>query len=158
MYLDFPETTGGLHVISCYAPTRAGERTFFQQLDSVLSSVPKGESYILLGDFNAHVGCRTDHNDVWSNVCGPHGYGVDNDAGRELLSFLSCHQATVCDTWYEKRNIYKQTWQHPKSKRWSCIDYVVMRQGDRRFCLDVAVRRGAICNTDHHLVCARIRL
>jgi len=26
--------------------------------------------------------------------------------------------------------IYKQTWQHPKSKQWNCIDYVVMRQGN----------------------------
>ena len=37
----------------------------------------------------------------WSGVRGPHGYGVANDAGRELLSFLSSHQATIC-------NIYKK--------------------------------------------------
>ena len=31
------------------------------------------ERYILLGDFNACVGCRTDHNDVWGDVHGPMG-------------------------------------------------------------------------------------
>ena len=86
---------------------------------------------------------------------GPHGYGVANDAGKEFLSFLSCHQATVCNTWFVKRDIHKQTWQHPKSKQWSCIDFVVMKQRDRKLCMDVAARRGAMCNTDYHLVLAQ---
>ena len=97
-YLEFYGPTSGLHVISCYAPTRAAPREEKEQFFQQLSTVPAGESYILLGDFNACVGCRNDHNDVWGNVCGPHGYGMDNDAGRELLSFLSSRQATVCNT------------------------------------------------------------
>ena len=35
------------------------------------------------------------------------------------------------------------TWQHPKSKQSSCIDYVIMRECDRRMCSDVTVKRGA---------------
>ena len=81
-----------------------------------------------------------------------------DDAGRELLSFLSSHQATVCNTWFEKKDIHKQTWQHPKSKQWSCIDLVVREERNRGICVDVAVKRGAVCNTDHHLVCAMLRL
>ena len=50
----------------------------------------------------------------------------------------------------------RQTWQHPKSKKRSCIDFVVMSQRDRWYCLDVTVWRGAFCNTDHHLVCTRL--
>jgi len=56
----------------------------------VLSTVPAWESYILLGDFNAHVGCRTDHDDVWGDAHGPHGYEMDNDAGREFFFLSSC--------------------------------------------------------------------
>ena len=33
-----------------------------------------------------------------------------------------------------------------------------MAQQDRRMCLDVSVKRGAECNTDHRLLCAKIRL
>ena len=38
---------------------------------------------------------------------GPHGYGELNEAGRELLSFLSINEATVCNTWFSKSDIYK---------------------------------------------------
>ena len=159
--LAFTGRTGRLHVLSCYAPTRAAQREdkedFFNQLAAFMSSVPVGEHYVILGDFNARVGSRSDVDaDQWSGVLGPHGCGVANDAGRELLSFLSCQEATICNTWFEKRAVCRQTWQHPKSKKWSCIDFVVMSQRDRRYCLDVTVRRGAFCNTDHHLVCTRL--
>ncbi len=62
---------------------------------------------------------------------GPHGYGGLSEAGKELLSFLSTNEATVCNTWFRKRDISKQTWQHPKSKRWHCIDYAIMRKAHR---------------------------
>ena len=91
--------------------------------------MPSRESFVILGDFNARVGSRDgDEGDVWTGVRGPHGLGAVNDAGRELLSFLSSHQSTICNTWFEKKTIHKQTWQHPKSKQWSSIDFVVMRQ------------------------------
>ena len=128
-----------LHVVSYYAPTRAAstedKEAFFQMLDSFISSVPSQESYVILGDFNALVESRESADGQWGAVRGPHGYGVANDAGKELLSFLSCHQATVCNTWFVKRDIHKQTWQHPKSKQWSCIDFVVMKQRNRKLCM-----------------------
>ena len=33
-----------------------------------------------------------------------------------------------------------------------------MRQKDRNVCLDVSVKRGAECNTDHHFLCATVRI
>ena len=33
-----------------------------------------------------------------------------------------------------------------------------MKQKDRRLCKDVAVKRGAVCNTDHHLVVVRVKM
>ena len=113
--LQMGEGSGGrLHVGSCRAPTRAARRemkdAFFQELDHMLASILSGEKYVVLGDFNAHVGSRKHVGDQWDAVRGPHGYGVINDAGRELLSFLSVHQATVCNTWFRKKNIHQQTW------------------------------------------------
>ena len=84
---------------------------------------------------------------LWNEVRGLHGCGVTNDAGKELLGFLPTQQVTVCKTWFQKKEIHRVIWQHPKSKQWSCIDYVIMRVCDSRVCSDVTVKRGAECNT-----------
>ena len=134
-----------LHMVLYYAPTRAASRqvkdAFYQDLESILPAIPTGEKYVILGDFNAPVGSRECVGDWWGSVRGPHGNGVINDACKEFLSFLSVHRATVCNTWFVKKATHQQTWQHPKSKQWSCINYVIMSQSDRRMCLDVAVKR-----------------
>ena len=54
--------------------------------------------------------------------------------------------------------IHRQTWQHPKSKRWHCIDYAVVRQKDRKLVLDAEVKRGAECQTDHQLLRVKVRM
>ena len=63
--------------------------------------------YIILGDFNARVVSRESIDDEWSNVRGAYGLGSINDAGKELLFFLSLHQATVCNTRYQKKDIHR---------------------------------------------------
>ena len=67
-----------IHMVSCYASTSAVSRedkeTLFQELENIISSVPSGERYILLGDFNALVGFRDSDDEQWSGVRGPHGY------------------------------------------------------------------------------------
>lgn len=64
------------------------------------------------------------------------------------------------NTWYEKKDVYKYTWQHPGSTMWYCIriDYVLMRQSQRTFYWDVSIIRSADCWTDHKLLRAKITL
>ena len=45
----------------------------------------------------------------WLWRWGPHGCGVTNDAGKELLGFLSTQQATACNTWFQKKEIHRVT-------------------------------------------------
>ena len=75
--------------MSCYAPTRAASRqekdTSFDEL--ILSSVPAGENYVVLGDFNACVEPRQVAGDQWSKVRGPHGCGVRTMQERSYLTF-----------------------------------------------------------------------
>ena len=98
-----------VHLVSCYAPTRAASRedkdAFFWELENVISSVPSREVYV----FNARVGSRENVDEEWSSVRGPHGFGCANDSGKELLTFPALHQATVCNTWFGKKDIHKQT-------------------------------------------------
>ena len=62
------------------------------------------------------------------------------------------------NTIFAKRRIHQYTWQHPGTKIWHCIDYVLMRHSQRRYCTDAMVFRSAECWTDHRLVCATLRL
>ena len=61
------KNTDHLHIISCYAPTRAATRAqkddFFQDLEQALITIPTTEPYIILGDLNAHVGSRDNNDD-----------------------------------------------------------------------------------------------
>ena len=104
-----------IHVLSCYAPTfgtnRAEKDTFLDHLQEALDEIPPNETYIVLGDFNARVGSRSP---------------VDNNHwGKDFLHLLSLNEATVCNKWFKKKDIYKCTWQHPKSKKWHCIDHCI---------------------------------
>jgi len=83
--------------MSSYAPTKAASRNnFFQQLDTFLSSLAVGDHIVILNNFNAR-GCSREIGDRWHYVLGLHGYGLVNDAGRELLSLLLCHEVADCN-------------------------------------------------------------
>ena len=158
--------TSCIHILSCYAPTFGLKRNekdqSFDQLQEALNTIPSGDFLVMLGDFNARVGRKNpeDEDDQWERMIGPHGFGELNDAGKELLHFLSLNNATIklCNTWFQKKNIYKGTWQHPKSKKWHCIDYAIDGVKDRQRCLDAGVKRGAECNTDHQLLRMKLRM
>ena len=50
---------GRLHVLFCYAPTYREEKNrFFESLQDALSSIPSGECFVMLGDFNARMGVQ----------------------------------------------------------------------------------------------------
>ena len=153
-------------VVSVYAPTyRASneiKEEFFSDLQNTLNNIDQEDFLILVGDFNARVGSSdresSEMASTWEGVRGYHGVGRENDAGKELLSFCALNELTLMNTFFEKHTTYKYTWQHPGSKKWHCIDYIILRQKQRRFCTDVSVLRHAECWTDHKLLRAKIRL
>ena len=70
-----------------------------------------------VGRFYTRVGSRKE-DDQWWYERGPFGYGDLNEAAEELLSFLATNEGTVCNIWFKKKDIHKQTC---KSKKWHCI-------------------------------------
>lgn len=152
-----------VRVAVAYAPTFARPRSekseFSDQLQTFLASVPPDDHFIVLGDFNARVGSSDSScEDPWRAVLGPFGFGARNSAGEELLSLLSLHGATICNTWFAKGKRLRHTWQHPRSKRNYCIDYCIVAQRRRQLCTDCQVVPSAECDTDHRLLCMRYRL
>ena len=86
------------------------------------------------------MGSRTNEDVLCVNVRGPHELAKTNEAGKELLSYLGLNEATVCNIWFEKKDIHKSTWQHPKYKKYHRIDFAIIRQRDCARCIDAAVK------------------
>ena len=150
------------YAYACYAPTFRALKTtkeqFYGELQTALLSVTGSDKFVVLEDFNARVGSRAMRDDEWGHVRGPHGAGECNSSGKHLLSFLSHNNAAICNTWLCKKNIYKQSWQHPATKQWHAIDFVNVDQRDRQFCHDSRVVLGADCGSDHRMVCLTFQL
>ena len=140
-------------IISAYAPTLTSpdnaKEQFYQQLSEVLQSTPKNDKIVLLGDFNARVG---KDNSSWESVLGPHGVGKVNNNGLLLLSMCAEHGLSITNTLFRMADKFKTTWMHPRSKHWHMIDYVIVRQRDKKDVHLTRAMRGANCWTDHRLV------
>ena len=89
-----------IHVLSCYIPAFAEKpqekEKFYDTIQQALPEIPSREVCVILGDFNDRVGSRSSVDDEWQDVRGPHGYGNLNEAGEELLSFLSINGTVLC--------------------------------------------------------------
>ena len=111
-------------IISAYAPTLTSTEEaieqFYANLSSVLDSVPANDKLILLGDFNARVGC--DHNQ-WEGVLGKHGTGKINANGLLLLSKCTEYNLIITNTIFRMADKYENSWMPPRSKQWHLIDY-----------------------------------
>ena len=145
--------------ISAYAPTMTNpdhiKDQFYEELNSLVTAVPKTEKLIILGDFNARVG--VDHQS-WENVLGKNGIGRCNSNGLLLLQLCAEHELLVTNTVFRLPVRNRTSWMHPRSKHWHLIDYVIVRQRDRQ---DVRVTKamcGAECWTDHRLIISKINI
>ena len=140
-------------IISVYAPTMThtdeSKEKFYSDLTSLLQKVPRHDKIILMGDFNARVGCVTD---AWRGVLGAHGIGKMNSNGLLLLSLCQEFKLTVTNTIFQAKNIYKGTWKHPRAQTWHMIDYILVRQQDLHDVHITRAMRGADCWTDHRMV------
>ncbi|XP_046846769.1 uncharacterized protein LOC124440415 [Xenia sp. Carnegie-2017] len=145
-------------LISAYAPTMKNPEDvkdrFYEDLDTMLSSVRSTDKLILLGDFNARVG----RDSAWDGVIGKSGVGKCNSNGLRLLELCSSHGLLLTNTIFRLSNRNKTSWMHPRSKHWHLIDYIIVRKKDRQ---DVRITKamcGAECWTDHRLIISKMNI
>ena len=126
--------------------------SFYDELRQLFLNIPDDDKIILLGDLNVRVGRDSQ---TWKCL-GSHGLGKSNSTGLQLLQFWNKHDLIIGKTWFHQKNKYKGTWQHPRSRHWHMIDYVIVHRLDLQDLLQVQAMRGAECWTDHHLVRAKM--
>jgi exonuclease III len=146
-------------IISAYAPTLDSDEdikdAFYESLDAALRRVPRSDKLVLLGDFNARVG--KDHL-IWSEIIGKHGVGNMNRNGLRLLILCAEHNLVITNTLFQLPEKYKTSWQHPRSKHWHLLDFVIVRKADVADVQITRAMRGADCWTDHRLIRTKLRL
>ena len=102
-------TLGFMFLVAVYTPTKvcgADEEMFYAKLDSVLEQCPRGDTLIVLGDFNAVTGTER----AGYELCvGPHCSGTRN-TNSSLLNFAKSRRMRIAGSWYQRPELHRWTW------------------------------------------------
>ncbi|KAJ0851967.1 putative SWR1-complex protein 5/Craniofacial development protein [Helianthus annuus] len=144
-------------VVCAYAPQvglgAQEKREFWDCLDAVVRAIPREEKIFIGGDFNGHIGKDSDGFEL---VHGGFGFGDRNDPGRDLLDFAAAHDLGIINSFFRKRESHLITFS--SGGRNTQIDYLLMRQEDRRMWMDCKVIPRETATAQHHLLVADIAI
>ena len=128
---------------------------FYENLASTIRNIPSTEQLVLLGNFNARVGAD---NDSWPSCLGPFGVGKMNENGQQLLKLCVFHNLCITNSFFKTKPQHKVSWRHLHSKHWHQLDLILVRHAAIKNVLHTCSYHSADCDTDHSLVCCKIRL
>ena len=151
--------SGKVHLFSVYAPTLCSSQEtkdrFYEDLSDIISKIPTSEHVILLGDFNARVGSEWN---IWPDALGHFGIGKTNENGQRLLEMCAYYKLSITNTYFKTKPQHRVSWRHPRSGHWHQLDLIITRRKDLNSVLLTRSYHSADCDTDHTLVCCKMRL
>ena len=138
-------------MISVYAPQvgRSDEEKeeFWRALDLAVKGVSPNERVLIAGDFNGHVGERTEG---YEGVHGGRGLGERNEEGERLLEFADSTGMAVVNTFFEKPATRKVTYSSGGAV--SQIDYMLVAREELKRVKNVAAIASEECVRQHRLL------
>ena len=144
-------------VIQVYMPTGASDDQevdkIYDQLDELITTVKGKEYLILMGDWNAVVGEGQDGAEV-----GQFGLGKRNERGEKLIDHCRNHRLVITNTIFKQEKRRRYTWKMPGDIGRYQIDYIMVKQRFRNSVKKSCSYPGADADSDHNLVCMKVKL
>ena len=110
-------------IISCYSPTNVSEEneivTFYEDLSSLVRSIPKHNLLVIGGDMNAQIG--KNRNNKYSL------HNASNRNGQQLIDFMIENRLTCLNTNFQKREGKLWTYTYANKSK-AQIDYVLINR------------------------------
>ena len=128
---------------------------FYENLAAIIRNIPSRKQVVVLGDFNARVGA--DH-DSWPSCPGQFGVGKMNENGQRLVKLCTFHDLRITNSFFRTKPQHRVSWRHPRSKHWNQLDLILVRRAAINNVLHTRSYHSADCDTDHSLVCCKIRM
>lgn len=158
-YIRVKFEPNNLSVINVYAPTEQAneeiKQEFYNELEKLYDEVPKRDTLIILGDFNAQVGRETCYREI-ANIHTIH--EVTNENGEMLCNFATATNMFIMSTKFRHKKNHKITWMQPGTTDGNQIDHMLVKERSSNWINDVRSYRGTSLDTDHHLVIAKCKL
>ena len=141
-------------IISCYSPTNVSEETelvtFYDELSSLVRSIPKHNMLVISGDMNAQIG--KNGNNKYSL------HNTSNRNGQHLTDFMIENRLACLNTNYQKREGKLWTYTYANNTK-AQIDYILINKKWKNSALNCeAYSSFEGVSTDHRIVTAKIRL
>ena len=141
-------------IISCYSPTNVSEETelvtFYDELSSLVRSIPKHNMLVIGGDMNAQFG--KNGNNKYSL------HNTSNRNGQHLTDFMTENRLECLNTNYQKREGKLWTYTYANNTK-AQIDYILINKKWKNSALNCeAYSSFEGVSTDHRIVTAKIRL
>ena len=141
-------------IISCYSPTNVSEETelvtFYDELSSLVRTIPKHNMLVIGGDMNAQVG--KNGNNKYSL------HNTSNRNGQHLTDFMIENRLACLNTNYQKREGKLWTYTYANNTK-AQIDCVLINKKWKNSAMNCeAYSSFEGMSTDHRIVTAKIRL
>ena len=141
-------------IISCYSPTNVSKETelvtFYEELSSLVHSIPKHNLLVIGGDMNAQI--RKNRNNKYSL------HNTSNRNGQHLIDFMIENRLTCLNKNFQKRE--GKLWTHTyTNKSKAQIDYLFINRKWKNSAMNCeAYSTFEGVSSDHWIVTAKIRL
>ena len=138
--------------------TRRQKDVFWADLESAVSRVPSSDCLFVLIDANARTGVRMGEEDC--KVIGAYGRDtrVSDSNGTSLLRFAGDNKLALVNTFFSvPKGCTSRTFNGTRPADRKRIDCIITRQSHRKLVRDATVYLQPHADSDHNIVCARVR-